>query len=147
MPQSLSKMISHLVFSTKHREPLIPAEKLPELHAFLATVCREKGCEAYRVGGVENHVHIALRWGRTITQADLVETIKVRTSHWMKLTVPNFHWQDGYGIFSVSHSHLDRLTRYIDNQWEHHHHESYPDELRNLCIHYDVELDERYAWD
>ncbi len=147
MPQSLSKCIVHTVFSTKHRENLIPSPILPELHAFLAEVCRELGCEAYRVGGVENHVHIALRLGRTITQAHLMEQVKVRSSHWMKIHNQHFKWQDGYGMFSVSQSHLRRLIRYIDNQWKHHHHESYPDELLNMCQKYDCEYDDRYLWD
>ena len=73
MPQSLSQVIVHLVLSTKNRELLLDPAIRPRIHADLSTVCRDRGCEAYRVGGVADHVHLAVRLGRTISQSDLVE--------------------------------------------------------------------------
>src|SRR5437773_9768333 len=73
MPQSLSQVIVHIVFSTKDRQTWLDAAISPRMHAYLATVCRDRGCEAYRVGGVADHVHLAVRLGRTISQSDLVE--------------------------------------------------------------------------
>lgn len=76
MPQSLSQVILHIIFSTKDRRPWLNPAIRPRMHAYLATVCRDCGCEAYRVGGVADHVHIAARLARTITQAELLEKIK-----------------------------------------------------------------------
>jgi len=76
MPQSLSQVIIHIVFSTKERRPWLDPEIRPRTHAYLATVCRDCECQAYRVGGTADHVHIAARLARTISQADLLEKIK-----------------------------------------------------------------------
>ena len=123
MPQSLSLVILHVIFSTKERAPLLDAEVRPKLHAYLATVARNAGCEAYRVGGVADHVHLAIRLSRTITIADLVETLKTSSSKWVKTQSPmmaEFSWQRGYACFSVGPANLDSLRAYIDGQEEHH---------------------------
>ena len=104
MPQSLDCVIIHLVFSTKDRAPLITEAIEPELHAYLASLCRSHGCNAYRVGGVQDHVHIVASLGRTITISQLVEKLKKASSKWMKTngsTFSNFYWQSGSGVFSV----------------------------------------------
>jgi putative transposase len=78
MPQSLSLVILHVIFSTKDRRPFPDPDMRPKLHAYLATAARNSGCEAYRAGGVADHVHLAIRLSRTI--ADLVETLKTSSS-------------------------------------------------------------------
>ena len=120
------------------------------MHAYLATVCRDCGCEAYRVGGVADHVHIAARLARTISQADLLEKIKKTASLWIKTQGPDygsFFWQGGYGAFSIGYSQLDDLVRYIDRQEAHHKKQTFQEEFRELCGKYDVPFDERYVWD
>ena len=77
------------VFSTKDRQPLLDPEIRPRMHAYLATVCRDSQCEAYRVGGVADHVHLAVRLGRTITQSELLEKIKKSSSAWIKTQAIN----------------------------------------------------------
>jgi REP element-mobilizing transposase RayT len=77
MPQSLSKVIVHIVFSTKERVPLLESSIGSRLHAYLATVIRDIEAQAYRVGGIDNHVHIACSLPRTINQSDLLRKIKV----------------------------------------------------------------------
>ena len=150
MPQSLSLVIVHVIFSTKERRPFIEADTRPKLHAYLATVARNAGCEAYRVGGVADHVHLAIRLSRTITIADLVETLKTSSSKWVKTQSPGlaaFSWQRGYGCFSVGPSDLDALCAYIDGQEEHHKTRTFQDEFRMFLKKYGVEHDEAYVWD
>ena len=150
MPQSLALVIVHLVFSTKDRHPLIGPSVGPALHAYLATVARNAGCECFRVGGVADHVHLAVRFSRTITVADLVEELKTSSSKWVKTQSPGlavFSWQRGYGAFSVGPSDLDALRSYIDGQEEHHRTRTYQDEYRAFLTKYAVEFDERYVWD
>ena len=76
MPQSLSKVIIHIIFSTKDREPWLGLDVRPRMHAYLATVCRDLGAEVVRVGGVADHVHIVTTLPRTVSQAQLIEQIK-----------------------------------------------------------------------
>src|SRR5258707_14931736 len=104
MPQSLSQVIMHIVCGTKDRHPWLDAAIRPRMHAYLATVCRDCGCEAYRVGGVSDHVHIAARLARKISQADLLAKIKKTSSVWINTQGPQYDsifWQANYGALSI----------------------------------------------
>ncbi len=150
MPQSLSAAFVHLVWSTKDRSPCIHPEIRNNIHAYLSEAVRSCGCEAYRVGGVADHVHIALRLSRTITIADLVREIKTTSSKWIKSqypSVPDFAWQKGYGAFTLGMSQLDQLIHYIENQETHHHTTTFQEEYRMLLKKYKVDFDERFVWD
>ena len=88
MSQSLSFLLIHIVFSTKDRSPLLNSEIRPDLHSYLAAVTHNAGCECYRVGGVADHVHLAIRVSRTMTIAHLVEKLKTSSSKWLKTQSP-----------------------------------------------------------
>ena len=129
---------------------MLGATVRPALHAYLATVARNADCECYRVGGVADHVHIAVRLSRTITVATLVEKLKTSSSKWLKTQSPDlagFSWQRGYGAFSVGPANLDDLRRYIDNQEEHHRVRTFQEEYRSLLTKYGIVYEERYVWD
>lgn len=150
MPQSLSFLLVHLVFSTKDRAPVLDEKVRPALHAYLATVARNADCECFRVGGVADHVHLAIRLSRTITVAKLVEELKTSSSKWLKTQSPSmagFSWQRGYGAFSVGPADLDALRQYIDTQEEHHQSRTFQQEYRAFLTKYGIEFDEQYVWD
>jgi len=150
MPQSLANVLLHIVFSTKNRVPYLDASVSPALHAYLATVARNAGSECPRVGGVADHVHLAIQFSRTITIATLVEELKTSSSKWLKTQSPDlsgFAWQRGYGVFSVGPSDLGALGAYIDKQAEHHRTRTFQDEYRAFLTKYGVTYDERYVWD
>jgi putative transposase len=129
---------------------MIGAAIRPALHAYLATVARNADCECYRVGGMADHVHLAVRFSRTITAANLVEKLKTTSSKWLKTQSPDlteFSWQRGYGAFSVGPANLDDLRRYIDNQEEHHRVHTFQEEYRNFLTKYGIEFEEQYVWD
>jgi putative transposase len=151
MPQSLAQVWLHLVFSTKNRENfLVDPEVRRDVHSYLAGVCKALGCPPVCVGGVADHVHLLCGLGRTCTIAELVQGLKLESSKVIKLKSPklaNFYWQNGYGAFSVSPSHLDDLVKYIQNQVEHHRTESFQHEFRRLLKKYGLSWDERYVWD
>ncbi|HEY4008587.1 MAG TPA: IS200/IS605 family transposase [Acidobacteriaceae bacterium] len=148
MPQSLSLIVVHVIFSTKDRRSVLDAEILPELFAYLATVARNAGCECYRVGGVADYVHFAIRLSRTKSVAEIVEELKGASSLWLKTKgLPDFAWQRGYAAFSVGPKDLGALVDYIASQEEHHRERSFQDEFRALLKRYRVEFDERYVWD
>ena len=150
MPQSLSAVYIHLIFSTKERYPHLQDENLQQaLHAHLGEVSKRLDCPPIRVGGVEDHVHILARFGRRITQAEWVKELKRVSNDWLKTEagLRHFQWQAGYADFSVSASDLERVKRYIENQKEHHRRIGFQDEVRTLLKEYSMEWDERYLWD
>ncbi len=150
MSQSLAKILLHLVFSTKNREPWIAESVQPRLHAYLAGACRALGSEAYRVGGTDNHVHIGCSLPRTLAVSALLEEIKKSSSHWMKQQEGIsgvFCWQAGYAALSIGQSQLPALLHYIENQREHHRVRTFDEELIEILDRYGVAYDQRYLWD
>jgi REP element-mobilizing transposase RayT len=150
MAQSLSNVLLHVVFSTKNRQPWIDTDIAEELLRYVGGICRELKCPTQKIGGVDDHVHIACSLSRTITIAKLVEEIKTGSSKWIKTKgdrFADFAWQNGYGAFSIGQSQLADLIRYIANQREHHRRVSYQDEFRQFLAKYEIEYDERYVWD
>ncbi len=151
MPQSLSQVLVHLVFSTKHRQPFIREKIESELHAYIAKILYDE-CEspALIIGGTQDHLHILLIQSRVWAMAKIVEVIKKRSSKWIKTKGDEFRifqWQTGYGAFSVSSSNAGIVKRYIANQKEHHRKKPYQDEFRVLLQKHNIEYDERYVWD
>lgn len=151
MPQSLVRIYLHIAFSTKERHTFLRDPQTREAtHAYLAGTCKNLDCPSLLVGGVADHVHILCRLAKVTSVADLIKELKRESSKWVKQQardLRDFYWQNGYGAFSISPSHVDALREYIRSQEEHHHTESFQDEFRRLCAKYGVEIDERYVWD
>ena len=150
MPQSLSNILIHIVFSTKYRADLITPEIENELYPYIIGICKSLDCTAIKIGGTANHIHILCRLSRTISVSKLVEKIKTGTSKWIKTRGTQFHsfsWQNGYGAFSIGVSNLPALKKYISNQKEHHKSRIFEDELIILLKKYEIVYDERYLWD
>lgn len=150
MPQSLSKVGIHLVFSTKNRHPFLQEEIRKDVFAYLAGILRSEGHQCISVGGHDDHVHLLFAISRVHSLADTVKTIKTSSSKWMKLKgnqYEDFSWQLGYGAFGISSIDTDSVVNYIANQDEHHQTLSFQDEFRAFLVEFDVESDERYVWD
>ena len=150
MPQSLSSILIHLVFSTKNREPFISRAIEPELHPYMASIFRALKSPSLAIDGTTDHVHILLSLSRIMKIADVVEEVKTESSKWIKTKgreFRNFHWQKGYGAFSIGQSNLSQLKRYIRGQKEHHRRVTFQDEYRKFLKRYEIPCDERYVWD
>ena len=150
MPQSLSKVIVHIVFSTKNREPWLDSNVRPRMHAYLAVICRDLGADFVHAGGVADHVHIVTTLPRTVSQAQMIEQMKKASSKWIKALdsrYRRFFWQRGYAAFSVSPSQLDAVLQYVDAQKKHHRTRTFQEEYRELLRRQGIDLDERYIWD
>ena len=151
MPQSLSAVYIHLVFSTKERRPFLRDKTVRDsLHAYMGGVSKTLECPPLIVGGVEDHVHLLCRFGRTITQAEWVKELKRVSNGWLKAQgrdYADFEWQGGCADFSVSQSNLEQVKKYIASQEEHHRKVTFQDELRTLLHKHEIEFDERYVWD
>jgi REP-associated tyrosine transposase len=150
MPQSLSAIYVHLIFSTKNRVPLIRPEIEEELNKYHSGILRNLDSPLLCTGGTADHVHILLRLGRKMDIATLVEAIKTGSSKWIKTKgseYRQFYWQAGYGAFSVAQSGIEAVKRYIANQKKHHRKKTFQEEYREFLHKYEIDYDERYVWD
>jgi putative transposase len=151
VPRSLSNVLVHLVFSTKHRQPYL---QTPEcrgvMTGYMIGILRNIKCPSLILGAVADHVHILCSLHRTLTIAQLVEEVKTSSSVRIKQEGPalgEFHWQNGYGAFSVSPSNIEQVKTYIANQEEHHRTMTFQEEYRKMLERHGIEYDERYVWD
>ncbi len=150
MSQTLVKNHLHIVFSTKGRYNLIQPSVEDSLFGYLATVTKDKGCTAVKIGGYLNHVHLLINLSKNISLSDYMQVIKSNSSRWMKSNGEHrtFQWQDGYAAFGVSESHLAVVKAYVSNQKEHHQKEgeNFKNELTRLFKENGLDYDERYLW-
>ena len=139
-----------MIFSTKNREPFITPEIEGELYPYLASIFKAQKCPALIINGTADHLHTLFSLSRVIKIADLLEEVKTDSSKWIKTKgrqFRNFHWQSGYGAFSIGQSQVPAVTRYIARQKEHHRRITFQDEYRKFLQRYRVDYDERYVWD
>ena len=147
MGQSLVKNYLHITFSTKHRVHLIHPPVEAELYSYLGGICNNLDCQPLKIGGHTNHVHILCMLSKNVALAKLLEEVKSHSSKWIKTkdsVLRNFYWQDGYGGFSVSHSGVDAVSRYISSQKQHHKEIPFIDEYKTLLKENGIDFDERY---
>lgn len=148
MPQSLSAIYLHTVFSTKNRHPFLSDESLrKEVFAYIGGICKTFDCQPVAIGGWEDHAHVLVRFGKEVTVSGFIKEVKRKSSVFAKELMPAFSWQAGYAVFSVDASGLDNAARYVRNQEEHHRGVGFQDELRALMTEHGIEWDERYFWD
>lgn len=147
MPQSLARVLIHIVFSTKNRARLIKPGFENELYGYIHGIIENNGSKLIIAGGVEDHIHLLVSIGRSVTIGELVGDIKRDSSKWMKGRSQSFYWQNGYGAFSVSESNVEAVIRYIRNQKKHHRRQDFRAEYRALMRKHRLEIDEKYCWD
>ena len=148
MSQSLSRVLIHMVFSTKNREPYIVPDLRERTFTYLGGTLVALNCPPILVGGMSDHIHLLFVLAKTLAVSKVVEEVKKESSKWAKQNVhPAFYWQSGYGAFSVSPSNEEAVRAYIANQEDHHRTQSFQDEFRELLRRHEVQWDEQYVWD
>jgi putative transposase len=150
MPGTYSQILLHIVYSTKYRQPLITAALAERLYPYIGGIVRAEKGVLYAIGGIEDHVHMYLRWRTDESVSNLMRTVKARSSLWVHETVPDlaaFAWQEGYAVFSVSKSQEEVVAQYIAHQAEHHQKENFKTELLRLLRKHAIEFDDRYVFD
>jgi putative transposase len=150
MPQSLAKLLVHPIYSTKNREPVLRDDVRDELHRYSAGILKELESPAILINSVEDHVHIFYAHSKNYSPNKIVEEVKKGSSKWIKTkgqAYAGFHWQNGYGVFSVSQSGVEEVVKYIEGQKEHHRRRTFQEEYREFLKRYQVPYDERYVWD
>lgn len=150
MPQSLHLVSVHIVFSTKDRRPWISKEIRSRLWAYQSRILQKLECHSITIGGVEDHVHVLCNLTKKHAPMDVLQTLKKDSSKFVKTLDPSlaqFYWQDGYGLFGVSPSHVESVRQYILGQESHHQKETFQEELLRILKKYGAKYDERYLWD
>lgn len=149
MAQTLIRILLHIVFSTKNRLELIDPTIEPELYRYMGAVCKNAVSPLLAVGGMADHVHLLVSLSKTLALADLLMDIKRDSAKWIKTkgqAYAGFHWQDGYGTFSIGESQRKAVIGYIGRQKEKHRTMTFQEEFIALLEKYQVEYDPRYIW-
>jgi len=150
MPQSLTKLYAHLIFSTKNRQPFLDDTVRPRVHAYLATIIRDLDCPWVVVGGVADHVHILFDMGKMHAPVKFVEQVKRESSKFVKTLeakYERFYWQRGYGMFSVGPAHRGEAEVYVRKQEAHHRTKTFQEEYRAFLEKYGIAFEEQFVWD
>jgi putative transposase len=149
MAHTFSSLSIHYIFSTKERIPILSPEIRERLWPYLGGIAKQNGIKPACIGGVADHVHLLLSLPTTIAIAKAVQLIKGASSAWVHDTfreLSNFAWQEGYGAFSVSVSHLSETIEYIKNQAEHHRTRTFQEEYLAFLKKHNLQFEEKYLW-
>lgn len=150
MPNTYSQIYLQFVFAVKHRQSLIPRENKEELHKYITSLVQNRKAKMIAVHCMPDHAHIFVGYKPSVLISDFVKEIKVESNEflngkpWMK---QQFEWQDGYGVFSYSHSHIDRVAKYVLNQEQHHKKKTFQTEYLTFLEKFHVPYEGKYLFD
>lgn len=147
MANTYSKMYIQTVFSPKYRKALIRDEWKHDLFAVMGNLINKNGGQTLIINGVEDHVHCFFVLKAKVSVSALMQIVKGKSSKFINdegLTPERFSWQIGFGCFSYSHSHINNVIRYIENQEEHHRKTNFKDEYKDLLNKFEIDYDEDY---
>lgn len=150
MPQSFTGLYFHIIFSTKHRAPLIADTWASRLYDYIAGIIHQHKGIMLAIGGMPDHIHLLVTLPKNLAIADALRLIKANSSLWIHRTFDEkktFAWQGGYGAFTVSASNVEQVCRYIANQREHHRQKTFQEEFVEFLKAYNVAYEERYLWE
>src|ERR1700744_1756304 len=150
MANTFSQIYLQFVFAVQHRQNLIPKEHKEELHKYITGLVQNRKAKMLAVNCMPDHIHLFVGFKPTVLISDFVKEIKVESNefinskNWIK---GKFGWQEGYGVFSYSHSHIDAVVKYVLNQEAHHQKKSFKEEYLEFLKRFDVEFDEQYLFE
>jgi REP element-mobilizing transposase RayT len=148
MATTFTNLLYHVIFSTKHREPMIAADWQDELYGYIGGIVRNRRGILLAAGGIPDHVHLLVKLPADLALSDLVRGVKAISSKWRHDSGhPAFAWQTGYGGFSVSQSMTETVSTYIHRQPDHRRARSFQEEFVDFLRKHGVEYDDRYLWD
>ena len=150
MAQTLVSLLVHLVFYTNHRRDFITPELEPHLYAYLGGIARNHQARLIAAGGTANHVHLVISQSKNMALSDLLAELKKSSSVWIKtqnVTLAGFHWQDGYGAFSIGASQVPIVKAYLARQKQHHQKKTFEEEMIEFLERYSIQYKKEYLWD
>lgn len=149
MANTYTQIYIHIVFAVQGRRSLIPRQHKEELCKYIAGIVSNRGQKLIAINCEPDHMHVFVGMKPTITISDLVRDIKAGSSGFIneKQWIPvKFHWQEGFGAFSHSHSNIDRVVKYIQSQEEHHRKKTFREECLEMLKEFAVDYDEQYLF-
>ncbi len=149
MANTYTSLHYHIIFSTKNRAPYIKPAIEQRVWAYIGGIARKHKMTALQVGGIEDHIHALVLASPTHAPSQIAQFLKGDSSKWIHDELPNLHdfaWQDGYGAFTVSKSHLRDVIGYIQDQREHHRKRTFQEEYKDFLDKHGIDYDERYLW-
>ena len=150
MANTYHQMYIQVVFAVKYRKAILDEEWRNQVFGVIGDLINETGCKTIIVNGVADHVHCFLALKPTVSVSELLKTVKAKSSKFIndnKFLLDRFEWQEGYGAFSYSHSHINSVYNYIDNQEKHHAKETFREEYIKFLDKFNVAYEERYLFE
>ncbi len=149
MPNTYTQLHIQFVFAVKYRASLIQKEWKNELHKYITGIFQANDHKMLQINSMPDHIHIFIGMRPTQSISSLIQNVKTESSKWIKekkFCSSTFAWQEGYGAFSYSKSHVQNVIRYIQNQEMHHRKETFLDEYRHFLRSFEVDYEERYIF-
>jgi REP element-mobilizing transposase RayT len=150
MAGTYNRLVYHLIFGTKNREPMITPRLQPEIYAYIGGILRGQEGSLLEIGGMPDHIHLVVRIKPDLSVSEIVRLVKANSSKWVNEAsdpTGRFAWQRGYGAFTVSQSQEAVVCRYVRNQARHHHVKTFQEEFIEFLKRHEIAFDERYLWD
>jgi REP element-mobilizing transposase RayT len=150
MANTYHQVYIQAVFAVKYRKAVLHKDWRKEVFAVMGNLINETGCKTIIVNGVEDHVHCFLGLKPTVSISELMKTVKAKSSKYIndnKFLLDRFEWQEGYGVFSYSHSSINNVYNYVANQEKHHQKENFKDEYLEYLEEFEIPYDERYLFE
>ena len=150
MPNTFSQIYLQFVFAVQGRYNLIPKQHEEELHKYITGLVQNRKAKMLAVNCMPDHTHLFVGFKPSVLIADFVKEIKVESNEFInnkKWIREKFDWQEGYGVFSYSHSHIDNVIKYVLNQEKHHQRRTFQDEYKEMLKKFAVEFDEKYLFE
>lgn len=150
MANTFSQIYLQFVFAVKGRQSLITKENKEELHKYITGLVQNRKAKMLAIHCMPDHAHLFVGFKPTILIADFVKEIKVESNEFInnkKWVKGKFNWQEGYGAFSYSHSHIDRVVKYVLNQEKHHYKKTFCQEYHELLQKFQIPFEEKYLFD
>ncbi len=150
MANTFSQIYLQFVFAVKHRQSLIAREYKEELHKYVKGLVQNRKAKMLAVHCMPDHIHLFVGLKPVVLISDFVKEIKVESNefinnkNWIK---GKFSWQEGYGVFSYSHSHIDAVVKYVLNQEKHHQKKTFKQEYHQLLEKFEIPFEEKYLFD
>jgi len=150
MANTFSQIYLQFVFAVQNRQCLIAKDHKEELHKYITALVQNRKAKMLAVNCMPDHTHLFVGFKPTILISDFVKEIKIESNgfvnskNWVR---GKFNWQEGYGVFSYSHSHIDAVVKYVLNQEEHHQQKTFKQEYLQMLNKAEIPYEERYLFD
>jgi putative transposase len=150
MANTYSQIYLQFVFAVKNRQSLVPKAHKEELHKYFTALVQNRKAKMLAVNCMPDHTHIFVGFKPVISISDFIKEIKVESNEFIngqRWTNCKFEWQQGYGVFSYSHSHIDSVVKYVLNQEEHHRKRTFKEEYLEFMRKFEIPFDDKYLFE